>query len=268
MQLRHQQRQVASSSSAPTAPLSTPTSSSKRPLPTPPKPAKQIFSHSFRSASSPVLPMQGPPPRPTSWSTTVDIFRSQGIKGFYRGLSASLLGVTEGTIQWSLYEQFKRIAKAGQAPGEEDAGWRVSAAAGSAKFVATVITYPHEVVRTRLRQPLPPSGIAKYKSLGQTFQLVIKEEGWRACYHGVRLASFSFSSGASLTLHPLLPSPSPAYPSLAPSLSRSPRSQLTAHLMRVIPNACCMYLVYEMIVANAEKRIGAKFDEEQAARRD
>ncbi|BGP21420.1 mitochondrial carrier protein RIM2 [Rhodotorula toruloides] len=231
MQLRHQQRQVASSSSAPPAPSSTPSSSaSKRPLPAHPKPAKQIFSHSFRSASSPVLPMQSPPPRPTSWSTSVDIFRSQGLKGFYRGLSASLLGVTEGTIQWSLYEQFKRIAKAGQLPGEEDAGWRVSAAAGSAKFVATVITYPHEVVRTRLRQPLPPSGVAKYKSLGQTFSLVIKEEGWRACYHG-----------------------------------------LTAHLMRVIPNACCMYFVYETLVSASERRIGARFDEEQAqaaARRD
>lgn len=51
--------------------------------------------------------------------------------------------MTEGTIQWSLYEQFKIIANSGR-EGEEG-GWRVSAAAGGAKLVATMITYPHEV---------------------------------------------------------------------------------------------------------------------------
>jgi hypothetical protein len=37
--------------------------------------------------------------------------------------------------------------------------------------------------------------------------------------------------------------------------------------MRVIPNACVMYLVYEQVVTAAERRIGARFDEEQAAAR-
>ncbi|GAA6046498.1 hypothetical protein JCM3770_006179 [Rhodotorula araucariae] len=169
MQLRQQERETA-------------TSAPKRPPPPAPKPHQQVFSHSFRSLSSPPAAMQGPPPRPTSFSTTVAIFRTQGVKGFYRGLSASLLGVTEGTIQWSLYEQFKRMA---HVRGEEDAGWKVSAAAGGAKLVATVITYPHEVVRTRLRQPLPPSGVSKYRSLGQSFRIILAEEGIRAFYSGM-----------------------------------------------------------------------------------
>ncbi|BGP12469.1 hypothetical protein JCM10213_006964 [Rhodosporidiobolus nylandii] len=182
MQLQQQQRQ----NSLPSAPPSASSSpSSKRPLPTPPKPAQQVFAHSFRSLSSPPLPLDAPPKKPTSWSTTVLIFKTQGIKGFYRGLSASLLGVTEGTIQWSLYEQFKRMAKTGENGQQEEGGWKVSAAAGAAKLVATVITYPHEVVRTRLRQPPPPSGIPKYTSLVQSFKLVLKEEGWRALYSGM-----------------------------------------------------------------------------------
>lgn len=164
--------------------------------------------------TSPPLPLEGPPPRPTSWTTTVDIFRNQGIRGFYRGLSASLLGVTEGTIQWTLYEQFKRMARAG-ADGTpvEGTEWRVSLAAGAAKFVATIITYPHEVVRTRLRQPLPPSGVPKYRSLVQTFQLVVHEEGWRVLYSG-----------------------------------------LSAHLLRVIPNAITMFAVYEGVLGYVERR--------------
>ena len=129
-------------------------------------------------------------------------------------MSASLLGVTEGTIQWTLYEQFKRWARAGPDGNPvEGSEWKVSLAAGAAKFVATIITYPHEVVRTRLRQPLPPSGVPKYRSLAQTFKLVVHEEGWRVLYSG-----------------------------------------LSAHLLRVIPNAITMFAVYEGVLTYVEKR--------------
>ncbi|GAA5828187.1 hypothetical protein JCM11251_002627 [Rhodosporidiobolus azoricus] len=229
MQLQQQERKhaaAASSSSAAPSP-STASPSSTRPLPTPPKSTQQTFSHSFRSLSSPPLALDTPPRKPTSWSTTVLIFRTQGLKGFYRGLSASLLGVTEGTIQWSLYEQFKRMARVKRPDGvEEEVAWRMSAAAGGAKLVATVITYPHEVVRTRLRQPLPASGIAKYTSLGQCFGLILKEEGWRTFYSG-----------------------------------------LSPHLMRVIPNAITMFLVYENLVSWAE-RMNNKHLDEPTLRRD
>ncbi|GAA5972659.1 hypothetical protein JCM11641_002962 [Rhodosporidiobolus odoratus] len=179
LQLQQQEKKLASSSTPPPA-SSSPTL--KHPLPSAPKPSNQIFSHSFRSLSCPPLPLDTPARKPTSWSTTVLIFKTQGIKGFYRGLSASLLGVTEGTIQWSLYEQFKKSVKA---QNGEDSGWQVSAAAGAAKLVATVITYPHEVVRTRLRQPLPASGIPKYTSLVQSFRVILAEEGWRTFYSGL-----------------------------------------------------------------------------------
>lgn len=141
-----------------------------------------LFSHSFRSFSSPTPSLERP--HPTSYATTVSIFRREGIRGFYRGLSASLLGVTEGTIQWGLYEQFKLIAKQGQPEGEEG-GWRVSVAAGSAKLVATMITYPHEVIRTRLRQPIIPNVPPRYTSLVQSFRRILAEEGWRALYGGL-----------------------------------------------------------------------------------
>jgi solute carrier family 25, member 33/36 len=76
------------------------------------------------------------------------IWRQEGLKGFGRGLSASLLGVSESTLQWVMYEQLKRgfrtenkvpttyREKLGQALG---AGFL-------AKLIATVVTYPHEVL--------------------------------------------------------------------------------------------------------------------------
>ncbi|KAH9987499.1 mitochondrial carrier domain-containing protein [Russula vinacea] len=109
-----------------------------------------------------------------SVSTIRQIAREEGVRGFYKGLSASYLGVTEGTIQ--------RL--------QEWAG--MLASAGTAKCVASLITYPHEVLRTRLRQPLVNG---------------TKKEGARSLYGG-----------------------------------------LSAHLMRVVPNAAVMYSIYEGIL--------------------
>ncbi|PPR06755.1 hypothetical protein CVT24_013063 [Panaeolus cyanescens] len=136
-----------------------------------------------------------------SWDCIKRIMQQEGIRGFYKGLSASYLGVTEGTIQWVLYERLKSLSTEGQGPVSQWAGMLGSA--GAAKLVASLITYPHEVLRTRLRQP-SVNGVLKYTGLWQTLQLVLAEEGARTLYSG-----------------------------------------LSAHLMRVVPNAAVMYSIYE-----------------------
>lgn len=137
----------------------------------------------------------------------VKILRHEGVRGMYKGLSASYLGVAEGTIQWVLYERLKGINSrtTGRGPVAEWAGMLGSA--GAAKCVASLITYPHEVLRTRLRQPVGPDGVVKYSGLLQTLRLVLAEEGARALYGG-----------------------------------------LSAHLMRVVPNAAVMYSIYEGVL--------------------
>jgi len=134
------------------------------------------------------------------------IAREEGIRGFYKGLSASYLGVTEGTIQWVLYEKLKRLNTESQGKGGFQEWARMLGSAGTAKCVASLITYPHEVLRTRLRQPMV-NGVKKYTGLVQTLRLVIAEEGARSLYGG-----------------------------------------LSAHLMRVVPNAAVMFWVYEGIL--------------------
>ncbi|KAH9832516.1 mitochondrial carrier [Rhodofomes roseus] len=134
------------------------------------------------------------------------MLREEGVRGFYKGLSASLLGVTEGTIQWTLYERLKRVTADTEGKGGALEWLGMLGSAGTAKCVATLITYPHEVVRTRLRQPLV-DGKMKYTGLVQTLRLIIAEEGTRSLYSG-----------------------------------------LSAHLMRVIPNAAVMYSIYEAVL--------------------
>jgi hypothetical protein len=80
-----------------------------------------------------------------SWGTIKQIMRVEGVRGFYKGLSASYLGVTETTIQWVLYEQLKYLSADTQGRGGAMEWLGMLGSAGTAKFVASLITYPHEV---------------------------------------------------------------------------------------------------------------------------
>jgi len=99
-----------------------------------------------------------------SWDCIKQILRNEGIRGMYKGMSASYLGVTESTLQWMLYERLKRsLAKREeriQLSGREKKFWDHaidwfgnSGAAGSAKLFAAVLTYPHEVFTPFLETP-------------------------------------------------------------------------------------------------------------------
>ncbi|KAI9749834.1 MAG: hypothetical protein M1815_002257 [Lichina confinis] len=124
------------------------------------------------------------------------VLRQEGVAGLYRGLSASYLGVSESTIQWVLYEQMKmymaRRERISVDDGRRSTAWDRAlgwggklGAAGTAKLFAAVATYPHEVVRTRLRLAPTENGQMKYTGLAQCFRLVWKEEGMAGMYGGL-----------------------------------------------------------------------------------
>ncbi|KAM9928287.1 hypothetical protein OXX80_010065 [Metschnikowia pulcherrima] len=155
-----------------------------------------------------------------SWDCLKYVIKTEGVKSLYKGLSASYLGGVESTLQWVLYEQMKAFLnrKSLEIHGHDESSkttkdlvleWCArSGAAGAAKFVASLITYPHEVVRTRLRQaPAAETGKPKYTGLIQCFKLVIKEEGLASMYGG-----------------------------------------LTPHLLRTVPNSIIMFGTWEIVV--------------------
>uniref|UniRef100_A0A3Q3K8Z5 Solute carrier family 25 member 36 n=1 Tax=Monopterus albus TaxID=43700 RepID=A0A3Q3K8Z5_MONAL len=143
------------------------------------------------------------------------VYRTDGLRGFYRGMTASYAGISETVIHFVIYENIKRRlleAKAPQNMDEEEeeeesskdasdfAGMMLAAA--TSKTCAASIAYPHEVIRTRLRE----EG-TKYRSFFQTLTTIPKEEGYRALYRG-----------------------------------------LTTHLVRQIPNTAIMMCTYELVV--------------------
>lgn len=140
-------------------------------------PQTQAF---FQPARSPQKPSTN------SLKMTLQIVRQEGVRGLYKGLSASYLGVAEGTIQWVLYERLKKASASATADKDSLSGKLMGTigSAGLAKFTASLITYPHEVIRTRLRQQ-DSNGVRKYTGLLQTIKLVWKEEGAASLYGGL-----------------------------------------------------------------------------------
>ncbi|KAF2689133.1 mitochondrial carrier [Lentithecium fluviatile CBS 122367] len=84
--------------------------------------------------------------------------RHEGIRGLYRALSG--INTRNSTI-W-----------------DELATW------ASTSGAAVLMTYPHEVVRTRLRQAPKENGVPKYTGLLQCFRLVARQEGLTRLYGG------------------------------------------------------------------------------------
>lgn len=134
------------------------------------------------------------------------ILREEGVRGLYRGLSASYLGVTEGATHFVMYQALKAKAKE---HGIATTPFTSFCMAAVCKLVASAVTYPHEVVRTRLRDRVANSGPGgrRYNGLVQAFRRVVAEEGVRGLYSG-----------------------------MAP------------HLMRVVPNAALLFCVMEVLL--------------------
>ncbi|XP_037293072.1 mitochondrial carrier protein Rim2 isoform X2 [Manduca sexta] len=114
------------------------------------------------------------------------IYAKSGIRGFYKGITASYMGISETVVHFVLYEGVKaRVAAArgagGAAPERSARDFLEFMAAGAfSKTVASCIAYPHEVARTRLREEGD-----KYRKFWQTLHTVWMEEGYRGVYRGL-----------------------------------------------------------------------------------
>ncbi|KAI0104623.1 mitochondrial carrier domain-containing protein [Nemania sp. FL0031] len=136
------------------------------------------------------------------------VLKQEGVGGLYRGLSASYLGTLETALHLVLYERFKllytRSLEGSSVQNDTARGlinWvSTSGAAGSAKLAAVLIAYPHEVVRTRLRQAPIENGVLKYTGLVQCFRSIWQQEGPLALYGGLTPHMMRSVPSAMITL--------------------------------------------------------------------
>ena len=144
------------------------------------------------------------------WNTVQNIYKKEGLRKFYSGLTASYLGIGETVINFLIYEQMKiKINQFFNREGSKSFHFSTFVIASTlSKSTAAVIGYPHEVLRTRLRQQSNEVlGQTRYSSVIQTARMILKEEGWVAFYSG-----------------------------------------LWTHLLRQVPNTVTLLLTYEAII--------------------
>ncbi|KAJ5907871.1 FAD carrier protein [Penicillium taxi] len=178
---------------------------------------------------------------PWQYKGTLDaarkMYQIEGLRSFYSGLTPALLGLTHVAIQFPLYEYLKTAFTGygiGETPEDGTTHWAsISCATFISKVCASTVTYPHEVLRTRLQtqqRTIPaqsPEEISfrgglnhphdrgrprfasssdgmpsrpRYSGLVRTFQTILHEEGWRAFYSGIGTNLFRAIPAAMTTM--------------------------------------------------------------------
>lgn len=133
----------------------------------------------------------------------IQIYRTEGWRGFYRGLLPSLFGVSHVAVQFPLYEQFKTSLRRRLETDELTPGV-ILTCSSSAKMIASVLTYPHEVLRTRLQmQPRPSIADTPTTSPAPSMTQAAREAhsasstGQRRGLHHAAIASLRGNTGSS-----------------------------------------------------------------------
>jgi solute carrier family 25 folate transporter 32 len=135
------------------------------------------------------------------------------VRGFYRGLIPSLIGISHVAIQFPLYERLKLFFSKGariySIEGEANhvySSLEIIFSSVISKIVASTVTYPHEVIRTRLQNQ---TSKVCYGAIWNIIKAIYREEGIYSYYRG-----------------------------------------MTANILRAVPGSAVSLLAYEMILAH------------------
>lgn len=118
-----------------------------------------------------------------SFPLALVIVQREGFSALFRGFAPNLLGVTHGTLQFSLYEAMK--ARYRTFNGETSLRTREHIClAAASKMVASLVTYPCQVVRTVLQEERRDPGVPTPKAR-QVVKDLLTQGGPRSLYRGL-----------------------------------------------------------------------------------
>ncbi|BGP20214.1 hypothetical protein JCM10213_005932 [Rhodosporidiobolus nylandii] len=159
-----------------------------------------------------------------TWDALRRIYANEGGIAFYRGLLPSLFGVVHVAVQFPLYEKFKAMSR--PADGSDIPSSTILVCSSVSKMIASIATYPHEVLRTRLQiqkhraaeaakpshsspsssapaassSQSPARSSSSFEGVVKTFQRILREEGATGFYRGMGVNLLRTVPAAALTI--------------------------------------------------------------------
>lgn len=122
---------------------------------------------------------------PSMWAGAAHLFRTEGFKGFYRGVGVGMLAVSHGAVQFAVYDPARRmyLKRSGHEKGGDVPNEVTVVLSTVAKLVAGASTYPLQVLRSRLQHYEAEEMFGK--GVIGVVRRLWREEGIRGFYRGV-----------------------------------------------------------------------------------
>lgn len=136
------------------------------------------------------------------------ILKEEGWKALYKGLIPGLFLITHGAIQFTAYEELRKVVISFRTTESEQS---LNTAANSldtidyailgasSKFAAISLTYPFQVIRARLQQRPTIKGIPRYIDSWHVAKETARFEGLRGFYKGITANVLKNAPAASVT---------------------------------------------------------------------
>lgn len=118
------------------------------------------------------------PSRPSTLATLMNLLQKEGPQALFSGVMPALVLVINPILQYTLFEQMKNAVE-----GSRKVTPTIAFFLGAlGKLFATSVTYPYITVKSQMHVA---SGSSKKEGMSQTFNRIVREEGYPGLYKGI-----------------------------------------------------------------------------------